>query len=441
MLVCGVAYAMLLLGFRTKLAQILSFVCVLSLHTRGSFVGNGGDIVLGELALWTAFLPTGRRYSLDALIETERSLTPPNEAPTVPGARTPVVSVAVLGLCLQLAAIYLFNALNKTGTTWHEGSAVHYVLFHSGIVTPIGDWARGFMTFGLSKVLTYGAWGIEWLLPLLLLSPFAKLHARRLAVVLIFVLHTGFATFLNLGLFVPAMLAFAVHFAPAQDFDALERFFRRRGAPSFVRALVERAERVARFLARRPRLDPSETTRNLKPRLVALREGTAAVLVVLLLAQVLLDNAAITRVRRGREPELMNAAAQYLRFIQSWGMFAPDADKIDMNVFVDAVTVDGRHVDPFNRAASKNSPEPGPRIPSRLGQDALYDAYALRIASAPSYHQAFGEWILRYSERTGRERDRIVSFEAFEVTDEAPPPGGRVPGNTRVRSFLRFPER
>lgn len=441
MLACAVAYAMLLVGYRTKLAQILSFVCVVSLHTRASFVGNGGDLVLGELALWTAFLPTGRRYSLDALIETERGITPPNDAPTVPGTRTPVVSVAVLGLCLQLAAIYLFNALNKTGTTWREGSVVHYLLFHSGIVTPVGDWARSFMTFGLSRVLTYVAWGIEWLLPVLLLMPFAQRHVRRLAVALIFVLHTGFATFLNLGVFVPAMLAFAVHFVPGRDFDAIERFVRRRGASSFARAGVELAERVARYLARRPRVEPSEAVLKLRSRLAVLREAAAALLIALLLGEVVLDNPAVTKARRGREPESMNAAASYLQFAQSWGMYAPEADKIDVNVYVDAVTVDGRHVDPFNEAASPNAPRPGPRIPSRLGQDNLYCAYALRIADTPDYHQAFGEWILRYAERTGRERDRIVSFEAFEVRDEAPLPGGREPRPVHVRSFLRFPER
>ena len=133
MLVCAVAYTLLLVGYRTKLAQVASLFCVLSLHTRASFVGNGGDIVLGELALFTAFLPTGRRYSLDALIARERAKTASDPPPAEATER--VVSLAVLGLTLQLGAIYLFNALNKTGETWREGSVVHYMLFHSGIVT------------------------------------------------------------------------------------------------------------------------------------------------------------------------------------------------------------------------------------------------------------------------------------------------------------------
>jgi hypothetical protein len=102
--------------------------------------------------------------------------------------------------------------------------------------------------------------------------------------------------------------------------------------------------------------------------------------------------------------------------------------------------VDGRHVDPFNEVATPLYPRPGGVIPARLGQDNLFYAYALRIPWAPNYHRAFGEWIMRYSDRTGREKDRIVSFEAFFVEDDSPPPGASEPRNPRVRRFLKYPE-
>ncbi len=47
--------------------QFLALVCVLSLHSRVTLLENGGDWMLGELALWTAFLPLGRRFSVDAV--------------------------------------------------------------------------------------------------------------------------------------------------------------------------------------------------------------------------------------------------------------------------------------------------------------------------------------------------------------------------------------
>jgi hypothetical protein len=65
--VCGLVYLALLVGWRTRLMQFLALVCVLSLHGRVTLLENGGDWMLGELALWTAFLPLGRRFSIDAL--------------------------------------------------------------------------------------------------------------------------------------------------------------------------------------------------------------------------------------------------------------------------------------------------------------------------------------------------------------------------------------
>src|SRR4051794_7854536 len=47
---CGAVYVCLLVGYRTRLAQVLSWVAVVSLHARVFY--NGGDIVLGELCLW-----------------------------------------------------------------------------------------------------------------------------------------------------------------------------------------------------------------------------------------------------------------------------------------------------------------------------------------------------------------------------------------------------
>jgi hypothetical protein len=66
---CAVAYLMLLVGNRTKLAHLASLVALLSLHGRTLFVQNGGDVALVELCVWTLFLPTGRRYSIDCLRE------------------------------------------------------------------------------------------------------------------------------------------------------------------------------------------------------------------------------------------------------------------------------------------------------------------------------------------------------------------------------------
>ena len=129
MLLCAVVYGLFTIGFRTRLFQILSLVCAVSLNNRLFLLENGGQFVLQLLCAWTLFLPLGRRFSVDAALGGERN-------------ERPVVSLAVLGLLLQFGAIYLFNVLHKTGVAWRDGSAVYYTLHDERLVTALGVWVR-----------------------------------------------------------------------------------------------------------------------------------------------------------------------------------------------------------------------------------------------------------------------------------------------------------
>ena len=119
-------------------------------------------------------------------------------------------------------------------------------------------------------------------------------------------------------------------------------------------------------------------------------------------------------------------------------MFSPDAPLGDEMLVVDAVTSDGRHVDPYNEAGSRVHALPVDDIPVRLGHDSMFCDYTLRIPGDRAYHQALKEWILRYPERTGNPRDSIVSFEATKVEHDSPPPGKTRPTNVRREVFLRW---
>ena len=134
----------------------------------------------------------------------------------------------------------------------------------------------------------------------------------------------------------------------------------------------------------------------------------------------------------------VSAAVIYLNLFQGWSMFAPEAFTGDLNVAVDAVTRDGRHVDPFNEAANPKYPAPGATIPPAMGCNWLFYQYAGRIVNWPVYNQAFQEWILRYPERTGRPEDHIVSFKVFKVEDDSPPPGEHAPRNSRATLMFDF---
>ena len=424
-LVCAVSYLALLVGFWTPLAHVASWLSVLSLHGRVLFIANGGDVVLGELCLWTMFLPTGRRYSIDAL-----RARPASDAKAADV--TPVVSLAVTAVLLQLAFIYLFNALQKTGPTWRDGTAVHYVLYQSRIVTAFGVWARDHLSLAVLHAATRLAHVLEWAIAVLLLVPFGLPLTRRVAIAGMWALHIGFAFFLNLGMFVPAMLAFTPNLLSPEDWRALEAWRAKLARRKF--AAVDSLRAAFSWLSRYSPA-PGPAKRRKAP------EVLAALCMLVAGNELLAENPAARRFVRVGVPRPAQAAVSYLQLFEAWTMFAPDAPTTNMNVFVDAITADGRHVDPVSEEASPRYPFPGPNIPDRLDQNAFFCDYLPRIRQRADYHPAFADWILRYPERTGRSSDRIVSFEAFAVEQDRPPPGETNARDVRTISFIKWPRR
>ncbi len=444
---CGAAYVMLLVGNRTRLAHMASLLAVLSLHGRVLFIQNSGDVVLVEICLWTLFLPLGRRYSVDSLRARVR-LNPGLDVSdlflegTAPPDRTPVVSSAVLALVAQLAVIYLLNAIQKNGRTWRDGSAVHYVLYYANVVTPLGVLARSWITPTASQLLSWSSRFTEAVLPFLLLMPVAQGASRRLAIALVVALHVAFSLFLNLGIFVPAMLVFTPFLVTAPDWDRLERWWGTRGFTRRSRAMIARTLTTLerRGLLRLTTPTPERSSRGKAPAPRGLvREGAVFALMTFATVGVMVDNSAVTHVPASLEPRGVYAIRVYLQMFQSWSLFAPDVPTSEGTVAVDAVTAEGRHVDPLNEELSPGAPWLGDAIPSRLGNNGFASAYLLRLPTRPEYFTALGEWLLRYPDRTRRDADRIVSFRVLTLEQDDPPPGHYSAGTLHSNVLFRYP--
>ena len=240
-LVCGFVYLALLVGWRTTLMRFLAPICLVSLHARVTLVENGGDWMLCELIIWSVFLPLGRRFSVDAVrasLRRRRETTAgqladraamratarPDDSLVDPTADVNrVVTLAAFTIILQLAISYFFNAIQKGGPTWRQGTAVHYVLYQNRMVTWFGVWMRGHMTPTLSRVLSYAALTTEGLLPLLILSPIRRTWTRRAAVVAVIGLHIGFQTFINLGVFSWTMIGYTPFLLTASEWTSFAR--------------------------------------------------------------------------------------------------------------------------------------------------------------------------------------------------------------------------
>jgi predicted DCC family thiol-disulfide oxidoreductase YuxK len=572
-ILCGLVYVGLLVGWRTRLMQVLSVIAVMSLHSRTTFLENGGDWTMGELALWTSFLPLGVRFSIDSLrasLRRRRETTAAhlNDRAGLEGVMTPVVSLAVLAVVLQLADTYFFNCVHKGGQTWKTGSAVHYTLYQDRMVTWFGVWMRPHMTLALSRVLSWGSLATEAVLPVLLLAPVGQPRTRTFAIPLILGLHLGFQTFLNLGCFSWTMMSFTPYLISTQAWDWLARratrvprrvtvYFDagcgvcfqiarvlarmdRLGRLRFVsnadvndlpegvttdlltktivvvdertRSLTTRADGMATILralpvgwlwsfplrlpglrqlanvtydafARRrtavsvwlglaaceapaagggvggpsrsgeagvlaaapPRLvpepEPTPFRQGLRRGISGIRELSVLLLIATLVSETLYINQAVPKFLKHKQPTLIMELVAYPRLIQAWSMFAADAPMTDENVVVDAITVDGRHVDPYSEVSGRYKNPGHDLIPPRLDNDSFFFNYSSRIPFKGEYWTAFQEWVLRYPERTGNPADTIKSFDAWIVEDDSPPPGQTVETNRHSRIWLSWPKK
>lgn len=559
-LVCFVCFFCLLIGYRTRLFQVLSFAMTTSLHNRMLFAENWGGVAIGALMLWTTFLPLGRRFSVDAVLASMRARrheTPEDLAAGLPPpSNAPVQSLAVLGLLLQIAMIYWFNFVHKSGPTWRDGTAVYYVLHQERIITAFGLWVREHVPFQLTKWLTQGTLVIEAAAPFMVLTPIFWRWSRFVAALLLAGMHLSIAALVNLGIFSAAMCCYYPFLLADAQWTVLGRLVPRRRRERLVfydadcgvcyltvrilarldvhrrlhwlsnrqqselpagvePALLERtilvvdpargrrwtrAEAFAelfaalplghlwswplrlpvlRGIANRaydafarnrttislwlglagcglprpgasapggPALPLEETSQEIpvvewmRARLHVLRELAVGLVMVIIAAEVSVANPSVPRALRfEHRPEWMVAAVMYPHIFEGWSLFAPDAPLSDETVYVDAVTRDGRHVDPYNEVGSRVHTLPVDRVPVRLGHDSFWCDYTLRIPDAPAYHQALTEWILRYPERTGHPDDAIVRFEAVVLWQDSPPPGKTEPTNIRKRRFLQWP--
>ena len=222
MLLCLVFMA----GLYTRFVHVLLAILLVSLNSRNIMVENGGWVVLTVLTVWTAFLPLGRRFSIDAVrsslrLRRENSAGTLNDHHDPPRTKEAVVSLAVFALLLQWVVIYAFNVAHKTGPEWKDGTAVYYLFHQDRVITGFASWLRDAIPLAGYKALTYGGLVLEAAIALLLIAPVPSGRARLVAWGLAAVLHLSIAAIVDLGPFSWAMLIAFIVFVPPEVLDAL----------------------------------------------------------------------------------------------------------------------------------------------------------------------------------------------------------------------------
>jgi Vitamin K-dependent gamma-carboxylase len=418
--VCAVVYAMFVLGYRTGWAQLFTLVARVSLNSRLAVLENGGDMVMDLLCLLTLPLPLGARFSLDAVGTAQRESHADDAGGATDGVakwtQRPVESLAVLGLLLQFAVIYLLNASSKSGAAWRDGTAVHYALHQDKLVTWAGVWMREHLPIPALHGLTWSVLATEWLGFWLIITPICVRQARLLAVCIMPLLHLGFALGLNVGGFSPAMISFYPLLLGAEHWESLSRRFGARVEPhaaTFERALG----RLPRWLLPPPLVAPSKLWR-------VLSDAGVFMLLLAIASEVVNDNAPVPPALRVPQPAWAKAVIEYPRILQGWRMFASEPPRTDSMIYVEATTSTGAQVDPYNEVASDQHYPAGDVVPTHMGQSQFFVMYSERISSAGyvAYRQAFSEWLLAYPERTHRAQDCLLHYDVYLVTDQSPAP-------------------
>jgi hypothetical protein len=321
----------LLLGYHTRLATIVSWVLLVSLQNRNPFIGQGGDDLLRMLLFWGIFLPWGRVWSRDA-----RGKPAPEQLE--------YFSPATVAYVVQLALLYWCTALLKSGGEWtQDGTALYYAFSLDQVLLPGGRLLYPYPD--LLRVLTFGAYFIELLLPFVLFFPVGVRWWRLLFIGIMVGFHLTISVTLFVGLFYLINLASVVGLLPPVALDWLTQKL----APHAARAqrlrprlpawqLPWRLERTA---------EPTPTTREVLRQVRDVFVGVTLFYV----CWWNLDDVAVVRPTGGIMSENTRWFGYLFRIDQHWGMFAPTVFKDDGWYILEGTTVDGKQLD-LNRGGA-----------------------------------------------------------------------------------------
>jgi hypothetical protein len=199
----------LTIGYRTRLATILSWVLLASLHVRLPIVLNAGDTLLRLLLFWGMFLPLGAAWSVDARRRGSQAIR----------AISPVASAATFALIVQLSLVYWFAGLAKWNESWLEGDALGQIFSFTLYSQPAGHWLNQFpeLTSWLSRAVV----ALELFGPCLLYLPWQTPRWRMIAAFVFASLHLGIAATITVGIFPWVGLAAWLALIPGQFWDRI----------------------------------------------------------------------------------------------------------------------------------------------------------------------------------------------------------------------------
>jgi hypothetical protein len=284
--IAAIAAVAMILGIQTRVATVVAWALIVSVQVRNPYVLSGADYLLRVLMFWAMLLPLGAVWSVDARLRKNRDRH----------FSMSFASLASVGFILQIAAMYWFTAILKSGSTWRtEGTALYYATGAQEFIRPFGDFLHGYPE--LLRVATHLSLGFEFLVPLLFFSAWMHDRLRIVAVFSTMAFHFGIWLIMDVGLFPWISALCMVGLLPGTFWDRI--------VPRLLRRQVAVADDVD--TRSRPQLQST-----------ALLNGFAAACIVLIGFWNLTTVTPLTIPREAR------AAGYVLAVDQQWSMFAPN---------------------------------------------------------------------------------------------------------------------
>ncbi len=229
--ILGILFSILLIiGYKTKLSQIMCAIIILSIHNRAIMLENAGDFFMNCMLVWSAFLPLGLTFSIDSLRKTlsefkENSISDLNDRYNGMNKSATIYSLAFFCVLFQLSTIYFFAARNKTGYDWSNGTSVYKMFQLDTFLTPIGYFLRDYVTLPISQFFTYTTVGIQDLAPFLLFIPFYSRILRYIFIFCYIIFHTTIRLAVKVGLFSYIMMSTYILLIDKRTLDKIKLWF------------------------------------------------------------------------------------------------------------------------------------------------------------------------------------------------------------------------
>ncbi len=374
LIAAGFAIAVLV-GYRTRLAALLSLVFLISLQARNPAVLNGGDRLLRVILFVAVLTPLGERWSIDAIRRGS--------------ARRSVASIATAALLIQPIAVFTSNAAQKhAGTTWYNGDGLQIALSNDVMTVFLGSYLVEYPV--LLEALNWMWIGLLVGSPLFLLLTTGRL--RALFAVIYAGAFIGMFLTLAVGLFPFVLVASVIPFLTAPFWDAAAR----RIPPRIHEALP--TARAGGPLAQPPierRLLTwlRTTNQSLAEFIVEYGRSLGTVVAVLVLIWIVLFTTASVTVIEVPDEIDYSALDQ-----QDWGLYAPNPSEAYSWYVVEAELADGTLVDAFSNTTVTfdRPPDPSAEYPTFRHRKFMETVqYSGQSDTSDAVAEAYASWTCR----------------------------------------------